>query len=358
MEKLVIGIDFSKETMNFCCLRGSATNIVLEGVVANSQEGCKEMVRSLRSLRSGLKVGDFLFCGENTGCYSLAVAEYLVCKKYLFWLENPLQIKLSSGMRREKTDATDARMIAEYAFRHRDKAKGYDSHSAAILKLKAWLKAHDALTEIKVSLQNRIKTMRLVPYTLKQTLSDVTEQLKESDRKIRELLKTEEEFSMNASLTMSVPGISYISAAAILIDTRNFTRFAGPRQYATHVGCVPHKYDSGTTIHRKPHVSKASNRYINCLLTQGAVSLMTHNKEMREYAAKKTKEGKSNGCIINNIRNKTIHRLFAVIREQKYFESNYRCEMINKKTHLIPDSKDALSSVSFAIKREKHLVKS
>lgn len=327
MEKLVIGIDFSKETMNFCCLKGSAETILLEGVVNNNQEGCKQMIRELRRLERGLKVNDFLFCGENTGCYSLEVAEYLFSKRYTIWLENPLQIKLSSGIRREKTDAADARMIAEYAYRHQDKAKSYSPQSPALIKLKAWLKAHNSLKDVKVSLQNLIKSMQVVPCTLQDALQAVVEQLKETDKKIRELLKKEPEYSKNASLAISVPGISYITAAAILIDTGNFTRFTDPRKYATHVGCVPYKHDSGTTIQWKPRVSKASNRYVNSILTQGAVSLKTHNKETKEYALKKTKEGKNNGCIINNIRNKIIHRLFAVIRKQKYFDPSYKCEM-------------------------------
>lgn len=330
MENLVIGIDFSKETMNYCCLCGSADRIVLEGVVANNQEGCKEMVRSLRNLYHGLKVNNFLFCGENTGYYSIEVAEYLFSKKYVIWLENPLQIKLSSGMRREKTDAADARMIAEYAFRHQDKAKAYNPQSKSILKLKAWLKAHNALKEVKTSLQNLMQSMQVIPSTLEQALKDTRIRLKETDKKIREILKQEDEFAVNASLAMSVPGISYISTAAILIDTRNFTRFTDPRKYANHVGCVPHKHDSGTTIHYKPHVSKASNRYINSLLTEGTVSLMTHNQCIKEYVLMKKKEGKNNGCIINNIRNKTIHRLFAVIREQKAFDLNYKGGMQKK----------------------------
>ncbi|WP_158712820.1 IS110 family RNA-guided transposase [Parabacteroides pacaensis] len=339
MEKLVIGIDFSKETMNFCCLQGSVDGVVLEGAVSNDREGCREMIRKLRALHNGLKVCDFLFCGENTGCYSLEVADYLFSKKYLIWLENPLQIKLSSGMRREKTDAADARMIAEYAFRYHDKAKGYNPQPKSIQKLKAWLKAHDYLRGIKVSLQNLLQSMPVVPGTLQETLEDIVAQLKQTDKKIRELLKKEDEFSMNASLMMSVPGISCISTAAILVDTCNFTRFTNPRKYATHTGCVPHKHDSGTTIHRKPQVSKASNRYINSLLTQGAVSLITHNQEIKEYVIKKKKEGKHTGCIINNIRNKIIHRLFAVIREQKSFDPNHRCEM-QKKMHLQVGSGD------------------
>lgn len=348
MEKLVIGIDFSKETMNFCCLQGSAQNVVLEGVVNNSKEGCKEMIRSLRSLYVGARVCDFLFCGENTGCYSIEVAEYLTSKRYTIWLENPLQIKLSSGIRREKTDAADARMIAEYAFRYMDKAKAYNPNTEAVAKLKTWLKVHDRLKETKVSLQNFLKSMCHAPvgttYTVEQTLKEVIEQLKETDRKIKELLKEEEELSLHARLAMSVPGISYVTTAAILVDTNNFTRFTDPRKYANHVGCIPHNHDSGTTIHQKPHVSKASNRYVNSLLTEGAVSLMTHNLEIKEYVLKKKGEGKNNGCIINNIRNKTIHRLFAVIREQKEFDRTYSSQRIKK----VPQETNEQEAPSFS----------
>ncbi len=323
MEKLVIGIDFSKETMNYCCLQGSAVEVRCEGVVENSKAGCREMVRQLRSLLKGLRVTDFLFCGEQTGVYSLEVASYLVSRHYMVWLESPLQIKLSSGIRRQKTDPSDARMIAEYAFRHQDKAKAFKPSSKALAELKVWMKTHEALTKIKVSLQNQINSLPMASKQLKNVLKATTDNLKEVDKKIKETLAQDEDMAENASLAMSVPGISYISAAAIILDTQNFTRFVNPRKYASHTGCVPYKHESGTSVRRRPRVSKASNRNINTLLTQGAVSLMTHNLKTKEYVKKKRMEGKHTGCIINNIRNKMIHRVFAVIRHHRPFDPTF-----------------------------------
>ena len=251
MEKLVIGIDFSKETLNFCCLQGASNRIVKEAVVSNNQSGCKEMIRMLRELCLKAHVSDFLFCGENTGCYSMEVSDYLFSKKYVMWLENPLQIKLSSGIRREKTDKVDARMIAEYAFRHQDKLKPYNPQTESIQELRLWLKTHDALKESRKSLINLSRSMKHVPRTLQMSIDELTEQLKQTDKKIKELLKEDDELAPNAKLAMSVPGISYVTTAAILVDTRNFTRFTDARKYANHTGCVPHKYSSGTSIDRK-----------------------------------------------------------------------------------------------------------
>jgi hypothetical protein len=57
--------------------------------------------------------------------YSVCLSEFLIRKELFLWLENPLQIKLSSGIKREKNDRTDSREIALYACRYQDKARLY-----------------------------------------------------------------------------------------------------------------------------------------------------------------------------------------------------------------------------------------
>lgn len=318
MAKLVIGIDFSKETMNYCCLSGETMEVLIEGKVENSVRGCNEMVRQIRSNCKGIKVGDFLFCGERTGIYSLEVAQCLYSRKYLIWLENPLQIKLSSGVRRDKTDVMDARMIAEYAVRFQDRAVCYKPCSLALKKLRELHIVRRQMKRTETSLRNLSGALRSDAIAAKNAIKNVLDSLKQAVRRleqeIRKLLTQDQELSKNAKLAISVPGISWVSASAIILDTENFTRFSDARQYANHTGCVPHEFSSGTSVHKRPHVSKASNRYINSLLTQGAVSIMTHNAQTKAYVEKKRKEGKPTGFIINNIRNKTVHRLFAVIK--------------------------------------------
>ena len=327
MAKLIIGIDFSKEKMNFCCMDALDMSILLEGEVKNSRKGCGDMTKQLRSLRKGLKSHDFLFCGENTGIYSLEAADCLTSRHYLVWLENPLQIKLSSGIRRGKTDRMDARMIAEYAFRHRDKAKVYSPCNEALKKLRELHLTRRKLKDFEVALKNLSGSLSKESGEARKSLCKVMESIKQSvltlEKEIRRLLTDEPEFERNAALAISVPGISWVTASAIILDTKNFMRFQTARQYASHTGCVPHEYSSGTSIYRKPKVSKASNRYVNSLLTQGANSLMTHEARTKAYAEKKRREGKPHGFIVNNIRNKTIHRLFAVIRNGIPFDWNY-----------------------------------
>ena len=305
-------------------------SVLMEGEVENSRQGCGEMTKRLRGLRTGLRSCDFLFCGENTGIYSLETAECLTSRKYFVWLENPLQLKLSSGIRRSKTDTLDARMIAEYAYRHQDKAKRFSPCGESLKKLRELHLTRRKLKDCEVALKNFSGSLPKDSLPAAKALRKAMESIKESIRALEKeicgLLMNDPEFKENALLAVTVPGISWVTASAI----RNFTRFNTARQYANHTGCVPHEHDSGTSVHRRPRVSKASNRYVNSLLTQGANSLLTHNPQTREYAQKKRQEGKPHGFIVNNIRNKTIHRLFAVIRNRKPFDWAYVNEFQRK----------------------------
>lgn len=57
-------------------------------------------------------------------------------KQYKLWLEDPTQIKYSSGLQRGKNDKIDAKRIALYAFRYIDRIKVYMRPSANIESLK------------------------------------------------------------------------------------------------------------------------------------------------------------------------------------------------------------------------------
>ncbi len=45
--------------------------------------------------------------------------------------------------------------------------------------------------------------------------------------------------------------------------------------------------------------------------------------EIQAYFKKKVAEGKNKMSVINAVRNKLIHRVFAVIRDDRFYEENY-----------------------------------
>ena len=70
MENLIVGIDFSKKTLNYCVLSGSVDNIAAEGVLGNNRKGWSSLLRLARKRLRASDACGLLFCGEDTGLCS------------------------------------------------------------------------------------------------------------------------------------------------------------------------------------------------------------------------------------------------------------------------------------------------
>ena len=54
-----------------------------------------------------------------------------------------------------------------------------------------------------------------------------------------------------------------------------------------------------------------------------ALSAIRMKGELKEYFMRKVEEGKNKMTVINAVRSKIIHRIFAVIRSNEKYNKNY-----------------------------------
>lgn len=85
---------------------------------------------------------------------------------------------------------------------------------------------------------------------------------------------------------------------------------------ACYSGVVPFANQSGTSINGKHRVSSYADKSIKTTLHLAAMSAIRLKNDLREYYLRKVAEGKNKMSVLNAIRNKIIHRIFAVIRSQ------------------------------------------
>ena len=90
-----IGVDVSKKKLDFCVLFEG--KVLREEQVSNHQQA---VARLIGELKNDLEMDNeqFLICAEHTGQYTfplVCACKSVECK---LWLENPSQIKYSSGM--------------------------------------------------------------------------------------------------------------------------------------------------------------------------------------------------------------------------------------------------------------------
>lgn len=127
----------------------------------------------------------------------------------------------------------------------------------------------------------------------------------------------------NYDLVTSVKGISLINAVLLLVHAQNFTLFKEARSLACYVGVVPFGRSSGSSLSKGRHVSSLCNKRLKAYLTQAAQCAVRFDKELKNYYQRKIAQGKAKQLVINNVRNKLLQRIFAVVREKAPYRQDY-----------------------------------
>ena len=331
-KSLFIGIDFSKETFDVSVIHPDNLQSSAYHQFKNCKEGYAELLKWIKTL-SKVSFQDWLFCGENTGLYSLGLAQFLIRKNLFIWLENPLQVKQSSGIKREKNDKVDSLEIALYAYRYQDRARAFQLPSKALKSLELLLSFRERLLGNKQTLlvsaseirrvMSRDATARFIYEQSQKDIERINKEIKEIENRMLKQIESDESLQENYELVSSVKGVALINTVAILVATQNFTRFENSRQFACYAGMAPFGKQSGTSINTRPRVSNLANKKIKVLLTQAAKCAIRHDRNIKQYYQRKLEEGKDKNLITNNIRNKMIHRIFAIVRNKQLYQIEY-----------------------------------
>ena len=327
---LFIGIDFSKSKFDVTLLETIEQTSFVQEWFENDSKGYKTFLKRV-SKQSKIKRETWLFCGEHTGLYSRGLSEFLTKKGLFVWLENPLQIKCSWGIKRAKNDIIDSIEIARYALRFQDKATAYKPVDKKTDSLRLLFSYRERLVKIKVALEVSANEMRRVinrDETARGIFEDSNREIERLKNKIETIEKKmhkiimDSEMRENYLLMVSIKGVGMLTAVSLLVRTNNFVSFENARQLACYCGCAPFGNQSGT-VDKGNHISRLANKDLKVLLTLCARSAALHNKELSAYYRRKIAGGKKDRVVINNIRNKLIQRIFAVVKHKTPYRQNY-----------------------------------
>ena len=345
MKKLFVGIDFSKEKVDAAviCAEGlSETAARVYGEFKNGVSGYRQLLKWVEKNSQGTDASLWLFCGENTGDYSRGLCNWLYGKGYDMWLENAKCIRDASGIRRLKSDRADASMIAEYAMRNHDRAVMYEPLSESLTQLRELFLYRQMVVRHRCSFQVRrdekrltvekspVKTM--ISQSGRHIISELNREIEKIDRRIEELIDSDDGLKGVYDIVTSVPGIGTQNAVAFMVYTNNFTKFDyNPRKIACYYGIAPFGKDSGSSVHTNPHVHYMANRMIKALLTQAALAAVNFNSVMAQYYSRLIGRGKKKQVALNNVKNKLIRLVTAMVRDRRMYNPGYENLCLNYK---------------------------
>ena len=338
MKKLFVGIDFSKEKIDVAIIFAEGlteTSMRLFNEFKNSVSGYKQLVKWVEESSNETEPSLWLFCGENTGDYSKPLCNFLYGRGFDMWLENAKSIKDASGIRRLKSDRADANMIAEYAMRNYDKAIMYEPLSESLSQLRELFLYRQMVVRHRCSFQVRrgekrlnmekspVKTM--ISQSGRHIVTELNKEIEKIDKHIAELIDSDDELAQVFTIVTSIPGIGTQNAVCLMVYTDNFRRFNfDSRKIACYYGIAPFGRDSGTSVHTDPHVHYMANRQIKAMLSQAALSAARFNPVIASYYSRLIAKGKKRQIVLNNVKNKLVHIVTAMVRNKQLFDKDYK----------------------------------
>ena len=326
MKKIFIGIDFSKEKFDATLIKAEGLKECapsMHEVFDNKTSGFRRLVRWVKTQSEGLPIDTWLFCGENTGAYSIGLSNYLYASGYDMCLECAYKIKHSAGILRAKNDKADSMVIAEYAMRNYDKVRLHKPQSSSLTCLREVFLYRHSLVRQKVALTVRRDEKRLtqeksdarafMSFTSKHLITEINKAIA-ADDELREIF----------DIITSMPGIGVQNATCLMVYTDNFQKFdMDSRKIACYYGIAPFGRQSGTSVNGRPKVSPFANRMIKSLLSQAALAAIKSDINVYNYYQRLIERGKHPLLVHNNIKNKMLHTLVAMVRDRIKYNPDY-----------------------------------
>lgn len=313
--KEVIGIDVSKNTIDATLYHSNE-----HSVFTNDEKGYVELIKWAHAR---IDPGSYFFCFENTGNYSLKLSVFLSSRQLLYVEESPMRIKRSTGLTREKTDKLDSYMIARFGWMYREELVPSEIKAKEFQELGRLLALRDQLVRDRSGLKSTLKEQRHLlssPSTdtcckaLQRCIRHIDKQVLCIEKRMQELLKTDDVLHNNYELLRSVKGVGLILSCQLLYHTGNFVKFDNWRSFSSYCGIAPFEYSSGSSIRRRKQSHYIGDRKMKTLLSMAAVSAIQSDQELKNYYHRKLEEGKHKMIALNNVRNKILARSFAVIK--------------------------------------------
>ncbi|MDR6404079.1 MULTISPECIES: IS110 family transposase [Chryseobacterium] len=329
MEKIVIGIDISSKTLDICIKKSGHYSFE---IIDNEVKSISNFLKKV-----GKSSSEIIISMENTGRYNWNLYEVLETLSFKIFVLNPLHLKKSLGLIRGKDDKIDAKRICDFTEKNEKELIQWKPCSETLKKIKLLFTERNSKVKLKASLlkqrilYSQLKGLKLDSKFMKMNKKEVElleEHIDFLEKEIERLIETDEDLSLKKNNIRSIPGVGKVLSWMIIAKTEGFTKVTDPRKMACYAGVAPFGYQSGTSLRYRPKVSHYADKSLKTILHMAAMRAVRMENDLKEYYQRKIKEGKNKMAILNAVRNKIIHRIFAIVKNGKSYEKNYLNNLI------------------------------
>ena len=316
-----IGIDISKDTFGvWIPAKGHFS-------IPNSKKGFKEFLNLI-------ELKDWCVM-EATGSYYQQLASFLYNKDVKVSVANPLVVKrfIQMKLQRNKTDKSDAKMIALYA--SEQPLKLWKPEPEYIEQCKVLNTTVEIYHKQSTALKNKLHSVQsagiktgLIIQSLKRQIKYLRKEILAIELCVEDLIK-QNEAQMLTNIA-SIVGIGKKTAMLLISNTNAFSEFENHKQVSAYFGIAPTERSSGTSIRGRARISKKGNPAVRVNLFLCSFTASKSNKQCNALYKRLVDKGKSKKLALVAVSNKLLKQAFAVAKSGIPYDPEYKSCFVNQ----------------------------
>jgi transposase len=321
--RVFVGIDVSAKQLVVVRQQDGKNEVARS--FANTAAGHKELKRYLTRAASRVRVGL-----ESTGLYGLDVALFLQADSRIeVMVANPRAVKdfAKALLQRSKSDPVDAWVLAEYAARM--PFQPWQPPSSSALAVTALARRIHALTESATREKNRLHALSATGTSLKVLVADLKRSLQaiarsqaRLTRECRKIIAADGLLEGRFRLLLSLPGVGETSALQLLGELALLPADAEVRQWVAYAGLDPCTCSSGSSLAKRPRISKVGNRHLRRALYMPALTAACHHAAFASYYRRLQERGKCKMVALVAVMRKLLHATFGMFKHGARFDAS------------------------------------
>jgi len=300
---LFIGIDVAKDKLD---LARSDTGELL--AFSNDDRGIRQIVQLLTTARPRCIVV------ESTGGLERPLIEALLDANLPVAMVNPGRVRyfaIGCGIL-AKTDPIDASVLMKFAQlaepRLTQKRSENQSELDALITCRRQLCATRA-QQVNCKQSTRSKSAIT---SIDAVLVALDKQIEKLDKKIRQLIDSDDDFKHLDRQMRSVPGVGPVLSSTLIAELPELGK-TDRQQISALVGVAPFNHDSGKF--RGKRSIRGGRSQVRCVLYMATLAAIRFNPVLRRFADRLTRAGKASKVVIVACMRKLVALLNVMLRD-------------------------------------------
>ena len=265
-----------------------------------------------------------------TSAYWVALAVALHEAGYVVRVVNPRQAHhcAKAQLRRAKTDALDARDLAQLAAALRPAP--WTPPPAVYHEVRQRLVARDGLLAMRTQARNQRHALLQWPVVVAGVRQHLDELIADLDRRVAALeaeiaaVLRDSMWAESLVCLTSAPGIGLVTAAWLLVRTLNFALCAGPEALTASVGLAPVPHESGRTIRGRRAIGHDGNGRLRTALYLATRSAARYNPAITACYQRLRAAGKPPKVARCAAARKLLHLAWALGSKSQRFDPDHK----------------------------------